>query len=162
MIEKKLSGWDGKSADFINFLYECHARESGFTSEIIRLIEQEAYQKGATWLLKKYFEAGNSLTLEQSNKIYSLLPQLKLWEVKLHVLQCIPYMPIPQTKKKMLEAFLRKTLIDQNKFVRAWSYNGFYQLSLQYPEYQQETEQFFVMAMKLISMQPLMPWSRFV
>jgi hypothetical protein len=44
--------------------------------------------------------------------------------------------------------FLRTCLADENKFVRAWAYNGFYLLSQQYPEYQQETEQFFAMAMR--------------
>jgi len=38
--------------------------------------------------------------------------------------------------------------MSENKFVRSWAYNGFYGLSRQYPEYIQETKQFFEVAMK--------------
>ncbi len=51
--------------------------------------------------------------------------------------------------KKQLEAFLRKTLTSDNKFVRAWSYNGFHCLASQFPEYVREVEQFFKMAMNV-------------
>ena len=44
--------------------------------------------------------------------------------------------------------FLRNCLVDNNKFVRAWAYNGFYELAVQYPEYEKETKQFFEMAMR--------------
>ncbi len=57
-------------------------------------------------------------------------------------------MPISKTDKKKVEGFLRECLIDNNKFVRAWAYNGFNELSIQYNEYRQETEQFFEMAMR--------------
>jgi len=48
----------------------------------------------------------------------------------------------------MVEAFLKKCLVDDNKFIRAWAYNGFYELSVQYPEHKDETKQFFEMAMR--------------
>ncbi len=40
------------------------------------------------------------------------------------------------------------TLTDHNKFVRAWSYNGFFELSRQHSEYLDETKQFFQMTMR--------------
>ncbi len=46
-------------------------------------------------------------------------------------------MPILKPEKKMIEAFLR-----------AWSYNVFYELSMQYPEHKKETKKLFEMAMK--------------
>lgn len=44
--------------------------------------------------------------------------------------------------------FLRNCLISDNKFVRAWAYNGFYELALQYPAYKTEVKKFLDMAMK--------------
>jgi len=44
-----------------------------------------------------------------------------------------------------VEIFLRVCLLDNNKFVRAWAYKGFYELAVQYPK---ETRQFFEMAMR--------------
>ncbi len=65
----------------------------------------------------------------------------------MHALQCLPFLTIDQSEKKLVETFLRITLSGQNKFVRAWSYNGFYELARQYPEYQAETKILFEMAM---------------
>ena len=39
-------------------------------------------------------------------------------------------------------------MVENNKLVRAWAYNGFYEISRQYPEYKEETKKLFAMAMK--------------
>jgi hypothetical protein len=57
-------------------------------------------------------------------------------------------MPISKNEIKTVEAFLRVSLTDSNKFIRAWAYNGFYEMAIQYPEYKNETKQFFEMAMR--------------
>jgi len=80
--------------------------------------------------------------------VYKSLGTQEHWEAKLHILQSLPYLPIAERNRKAVEAFLRLTLTDANKFVRAWSYNGFYELARQHPKYQAETEQFFQMAMR--------------
>ena len=99
-------------------------------------------------MLKTWLEAGNELEQPQIEKIYGSLDQLKLWEAKLHVLQSIPFMPIADTVCSNLYAFLRITLTDSNKFVRAWSYNGLYELSRQHSKYIDETKEYFEMAMR--------------
>lgn len=147
-IKQELAAWDGKSADDIRVIYSRYAEHSSFLVEVIQLIGNTAFQKGATWLMKCYLESGNRLKVNEVNKVYGLLSALEHWESRLHILQCIPFMPIKKTKKKNVEAFLRKRLCDTNKFVRAWAYNGFYELSSQYPEYKEETKQFFEMAMR--------------
>jgi hypothetical protein len=147
-IQKEICKWDGKSVNDIGAIYERYGHEKLFSSEVIKLIERGPFQKGATWLLKRHLENGKRLNADQVNKTYAALPRLKEWESKLHVLQCMSSMPIPEPKKKMVEVFLRKCLVDNNKFIRAWAYNGFYELSKQYSEYRQETKQFFEMAMR--------------
>ena len=76
-----------------------------------------------------------------------MLDRLEHWESKLHLLQSMPYMPIEKPVKQPVEFFLRNCLVDNVKFVRAWSYNSFHLLALQYPEYQAEVDKFFEMAM---------------
>ena len=65
-----------------------------------------------------------------------------------HILQCLPYLAIPKKDKDKVQRFLRKCLVEDNKFLRAWAYNGFYELAVQYPEHVEETKQFFEMAMR--------------
>ncbi len=78
----------------------------------------------------------------------SIQLEIEQWESKLHILQSFPFMPIPHSEKKKVEVFLRKCLVENNKFVRVWAYNGFYELAVQFPEYINETKQFFEMAMR--------------
>ncbi len=147
-IKQEIINWDGKSSKYITATYNRYSNENLFSSQLIEFTQQAKLQKGATWLLKHHLECGWKIPSKEIAKIYKLLPKLEHWETKLHILQCIPYMPINKTAKKHVETFLRKCLSDDNKFVRAWTYNGFYLLSLQYPAYQEETQRLFELAMK--------------
>lgn len=147
-IEQEIASWDGKSAVDIKAIYDAHNAESNFADTIVALTFTETCGKGASWLLKTWLEAGNELEQPQIEKIYGSLDQLKPWEAKLHVLQSIPFMPIAETVCSNLYAFLRITLTDSNKFVRAWSYNGLYELSRQHSKYIDETKEYFEMAMR--------------
>ena len=147
-IEQKLLAWDGKSKIDIQAIFSSHCNESGFADKIIQLFTNAALQKGASWLLKAWLETGEQVTPAQIKTIYSQLNNLEHWETKLHLLQCLPYMPVAEDERNDLHHFLRTTLTDTNKFIRAWSYNGFYELAKQYPEYRTETKQYFDMAMR--------------
>ena len=140
--------WHTKSAADIKVIYDARHADNKFSDTIITLSLTEACEEGATWLLKAWLEAGNKLEQAQIAKIYGSLEQLKHWEAKLHVLQSIPFMPIADVDSSNLYNFLRITLTDPNKFVRAWSYNGFYELSVQHSKYIDETKQYFEMALR--------------
>lgn len=147
-IKLDIAAWDGKSADDIRRLYDRHCQAPSFVSDIVGLAKQEPLQKGATWLLKRHAENTGCLEPRAVKDIYQLLQKLEHWESKLHILQSIPHMPIPRTHKNRVETFLRKCLVDDTKFVRAWAYSGFYDLAVQYPEYQEEAEQLFEIAIR--------------
>lgn len=147
-IRRKIKNWDGKSANDIGEIYSSHCHGASFSSEIIKLIGDSSQQKGATWLLKRHFENENQITSEEVSEIYNKLKALKQWESKLHILQCLSFMPNTKPHKSKVEMFLRNCLMDNNKFVRAWAYNGFYELATQHPEHKKETKQFFEMAMR--------------
>ena len=139
--------WDGKSAHDIALIYEEHITSHDFIDELIEYCRVPESQKGSTWLIKRFCENNGKLTNNQTLRILSLLPEYKHWETKLHVLQIMTYFSIPASTKVEVEYFLRSCLEQNQKFVRAWSYNGFYMLARQYPEYQEEVKQFFEMAL---------------
>ncbi|WP_127559308.1 hypothetical protein [Saccharospirillum alexandrii] len=147
-IEHKVESWDGKSAADIRAIYDAHSADIHFADTLIVLAFTDACEKGATWLLKAWLEAGHALNPDQISTVYASLHQLSHWEAKLHVLQCLPFLSINDAQKASVYDFLRLTLTDHNKFVRAWSYNGFYELSRQHSEYLHETRQYFDMAMR--------------
>lgn len=147
-IRQKITSWDGRSRDGIAAIYDTHRTRPDFAEQLVQLLPDRAYQQGATWLLKAYVESGHQLARTQTKTIYASLPVLEHWEAKLHVLQCLRYVPVNEPEKNQVEAFLRASLTDPNKLVRAWAYNGFYELSRQYPEYRQETGQLFEMALR--------------
>ena len=146
-IEKELAAWDNKSADEIKAIFVSHSGEPNFAEKLVSLITKESIQPGATWLLKALLESGTELTTDQIHYVYSSLSSLDHWESKLHVLQSIPYMPINAAQADDLHKFLRATIADPNKFVRAWAYNGLFHLASQHPEYIEEAKQFFDLAM---------------
>jgi hypothetical protein len=147
-IEQELASWDGRSAADIKAIYDAYNTDSNFPDEIIALSFREPCEKGATWLLKAWLEAGNTLEQRQIKKIYGSLDQLKHWEARLHVLQSIPFIPVPDTESSKVYHLLMQMITDQNKFVRAWSYNGLYELSRQHSKYADETRQYLEMAMR--------------
>lgn len=147
-IESEIESWDGKSSGDIEMIYNRYLVSKNFLSIIIQLLEIEKLQSGASWLLKHYLEDGKPIDFKQASNILGKLNKLVNWEARLHVLQSLPNIPIALDKKAGVEYFLRNNLTSGNKFVRAWTYNGFYELSRQYPEYVQETKQFFEMAMR--------------
>lgn len=147
-IDQEITSWDGKSAADIKAIYDAHNEDNNFSDTIIALSFTQACEKGATWLLKAWLEAGNTLEQPQIAIIYRSLDRLECWESKLHVLQSIPYMSIADAESSKVYHFLRPLLTDRNKFVRAWAYNGFYELSRQHSKYINETKQYFEMAMR--------------
>lgn len=147
-IEHELKSWDGKSASDIGVIYNRYSEEDNFVPSLIKLSGYKEFGKGATWLLKRHLENKHKLNIDEVAAIYKIAPSLDDWEAKLHLLQSICYMPIGEDEKNAVELFLRNCLIDTNKFIRAWAYNGFYEISLQYPEYKKEAKSFFEMAMR--------------
>ena len=147
-LKQAIAGWDGKSAQDIALIFDQHKASGGFLDALINYTPEANLQKGATWLLKKYCENHGSFTDEQISQLYAVLPQLTHWESQLHLLQIMAYLPIPLAAKKEVEFFLRDRLQQQNKFVRAWAYSGFYELACQYPEYQIEAQRFMTMALR--------------
>lgn len=149
-IEQSIIEWDGKTVDDIKSIYDLHHTQSDFAQQLIALLQRTDTEQGASWLIKAYLEDGGRFDCSEVDVLISSLnnsaKQSQHWQTKLHILQGLPYLTFTSEQAEILYLGLRKSLSDPNKFVRAWTYNGFYQLSLQYDKYVEETKQFFAMA----------------
>ena len=139
-ILQDLMSWDKKSFDTIEKIYYDYRESPLFIKDIISIVFDGTEEKGSTWLLKRYLENRGTLKEKDIEKVYNAIPSLRDWEARLHILQSIPYMPIQKESREVVESFIREGLTDKNKFVRAWSYNGLYELATQFPEYKEEVE----------------------
>lgn len=146
-LKRAIEQWDGKSAEDIGSVYQEYGNSSSLCSQLIDLMAEPELQNGATWLLKRHLEQHAGIVKEHLGQVFELLSSLVSWQSRLHILQVFEHLPIAATQVKSVELFLRRCLMDSNKFVRAWSYHGFYHLQAQYPHYQDEVKSFFAMAM---------------
>lgn len=126
--EKTLAAWDGRSTQVLVQLYQAMAAREDFLPALIQALQNEEMQRAASWLLKHSLEQGHRLSPAQIEQVYNAAPLLVDWESKLHLLQSMPYMPISQKQKQMLMEFVEDNLGAQNKFLRAWSYQGYYEI----------------------------------
>ena len=146
-LQQDIKCWDGKSKDDIETIFFRHQHEPDFVTNLILYLNDLTLQAAASWLLKRYLESGKQIHQKQIKTIYLQLPQLAHWQAKLHILQCMSHLPIDSESKDSIYPFVRRHLSDDNKFVRAWSYHGMYELARQHPEYHNETQQYFDMAL---------------
>ena len=139
-LPEEIAFWDGKSVATLRSTYERHCAEEGFIGTVLEHLADVDLQRAATWLLKRHLEEGNSLSTTGCRAILRELPVQEHWESKLHLLQCIPYLDIAEGDSAGLEEFLDTCLASDNKFVRAWAYNGFHELSLRFPRYRERVD----------------------
>lgn len=133
--------FDEKSVDELIEVYSSSWQKEEFVSQLIEFSGVESLQTKATWLLKKYLEDGNKVNKVETSNIWQMLTTLQNWEARLHILQCIPFLELTINEKDLIEDFLRENLGSKNKFVRAWSYGGFYFFADKFPEYRKEAVQ---------------------
>lgn len=138
-LKKILEEWNGKQVEYLKTIYQERVNEELFFEELIELCTNEAdLQKGTTWLIKYHYDQKKALPESLVNPFIRAALKSENWEAQLHFLQTLPYL-IPEKKGLFsLDFFVRKCLKSEVKFVRAWAYQGFYELTKYIPEYKQE------------------------
>lgn len=133
-LTEDLKRFDGKHLDVLERIAEHYRPNAAHLDELLALADSLSprMQQAATWLLKRRLETGTRLSNEQIKKLMKLLARLKHWEAVLHACQMIPHLALPRRYKKKMDSFLLKCLKGENKFVRAWAYNGLYELAKQF------------------------------
>ena len=149
ILEQKLLAWDGRDTQYLADLYQAQQSTKGLIDELIVCLKSGGQaQLGASWLIKRHLEQGHKLSKKHTSEIFSNLSELDHWGAVLHILQSMPYLTLAPEHRSEVERFVRNKLSDPNKFVRAWAYNGIYELAKAFPDFQTQAKQFFEMAMR--------------
>ncbi len=146
-LVEAISKLNSHSPADLKVIYADFSEDPGFVASLLTLLVNNNTEIKSSWLLKHYLSCGNQLTSQQNSQLFHLLAGLDNWQAQLEILQSLSYMPVQPADRSVVEAFLRRCLASANKFVRAWSYNGFDILAEQYPQYRAEVDLFFEMAM---------------
>ncbi len=147
-IRRVLANQQKWSVEELQSLYDRISEEPGFCNVLMSLLSDPERQQAASWLLKQALEAGQVVAQTNLSPFYRSLPELQNWETQLHLLQCLPYLTINRWDVKQLEPFLRRCLQSENKFVRAWSYNGLNELAMQHARFQPEVDSLLAAALE--------------
>jgi len=145
-LATKLGTFDGKHTDTLETLTTQLHPTAPLLRELCEIARSDevTLQTAATWLLKRFQENGVSFSSAQIDNCLALLDQVTYWEAKLHLLQMLPEFVISADWQNTLYDILKKCLKDDNKFVRAWSYNGLFKLAQQHPQLRTEVAELLV------------------
>lgn len=134
-----LQAWDGKHNDPLIALYQESVPEPSFFPTLVQLTqEREDLQVQTTWLIKHHYDQKQNLPELLLNPLFQYSSKLVHWGARLHVLQLLPNVNLDENIVPYIEEFVRANLKDENKFVRAWSYWGLYELTKYIPELKEE------------------------
>lgn len=136
-LTEKIRDWNQTHVQELQTIHAEFSFRDGFIDEIIQLFSDPSCQTGATWLLKHSLEEQKTLSDPQIQSFLKKLSALKDWQSKLHALQCLPYLKLPNSADTSLLPFLKECIEDKNKFVRAWACHGFYELAQVLPGFRE-------------------------
>jgi len=130
-----LKSWNGKQVDYIKNIYQVYHQHPDFISNLLALLNQDqALQKAITWLIKYHVEQKNDLSKTETTQLVRSCNNLKHWEAQLHFLQILPYLKLEANQVEVVEPLIGQLLGSSKKFVKAWAYNGLYELTQYKPE----------------------------
>lgn len=148
-LTSKLKMWDGIRVGYLMDLYKANFSDPSFFEHLVMLcVKEQDLQKTTTWLIKHHYDSGRALPNFLTRKLLTACRNVENWEAKLHLLQLLPHVELTGNSLISAEDFVRNCLNDNNKFVRAWAYNGLYELTKYVPALKTELEFICERAMK--------------
>lgn len=138
-LEQLVRGWDGKATAALKSAYDRFHHQPGFVDHLIDLSADQSCDRGATWLLKHAFSKGEpELSAEYSARHLAALAHFSHWETRLHLLQYLDHLTIPDEAERALHVFILETLETENRFVRAWAYYALALHAERFPSHRNE------------------------
>jgi hypothetical protein len=139
VLNNKLKLWDGVHIEYLTELYGANSSSLDFLENLVTIcVNEQDLQKTATWLIKHHYDNGHTLSEMLTERLLTSCKTVENWEAKLHLLQLLPHFKLTDKSIPIADDFARNCLIDSNKFVRAWAYNGLYELTKYIPEMKTE------------------------
>jgi hypothetical protein len=138
-LRHQLQNWDGKRTDYLIQIYHTYLKSPAFFSDLVDIcLSDLSLQVPATWLIKYHYDQKESLDDDLMNRLLREGLHFPDWETRLHLLQILPKVHMEEETVPYVEEWVRKSLKDENKFVRAWSYQGLYEVSKHIPDMKEE------------------------
>lgn len=141
-LRADLELYDGKRTDILDRIAAAHPVTAPLARQLIRLASDDdpRLRSGATWLILHHARAGYAYTSAATRDLLALIDSDLHWEATLNLLQTLPQLTINHASLPALRKSLRRHIKHDNKFVRAWAYNGFAVLARRHPELAGEAE----------------------
>lgn len=141
-IRNNLAAWDGVHIGHLIEVYTDNASRRGFFEDLLGICaDAPDLQRPATWLMKHHYDLGHTMPDAIVRALSTLYPSVQNWEAKLHLLQLLPQVELAEDSIVPTEQFVRRCLKDDNKFVRAWAFSGFFALTKPVPRLRSELAQ---------------------
>lgn len=135
--------------DSLSNLYEKYSKEKGFIDTLFNtLAEKEETAQVVSWLLKRYTEDGGKLTSTQVNQLTSFFASGRDWNSELMFLQTLPNIELAENNYEDVDKLVKRAINAENKFVKAWAYQGMYELVKLNPDLVGELEFYCEKALK--------------
>jgi len=147
-LKQILLDWNG-TAEGMRQIYDQNNEKTDFLKKIIDLCgKEQGLQKPISWLIKHHYDIKQTLPVNLHTPFIKVAVNYTDWVAKLNFLQVLPQLNIDEEELQDLDDFVRACLHDENKFVRAWSYQGFYEITKHIPEFENELRQLCDLAME--------------
>ena len=138
-IIDQLHEWDGIHMDFLKGIYNNNSTNPIFFINLVDLLTTHVdLQTPSTWLIKHHYDQNGELAKPLIKKLLQKANKLEFWEAQLHLLQILPKVEIPEIALIPVDDLVKVGLKSKNKFVRAWAFQGYYELTKSIPEYTDE------------------------
>ena len=136
-LSQALFDFDGKSTGPLERFAAAHSADADLVAELCDFAasNDRNLQAAATWLLKRFGVTGAQLSPSQCETLLSLLTQETSWLSRIHVLQMMDTLVLPDELAAPLMDALGTGAAGANTFIRAWSAHGAVVLADQHPAY---------------------------
>lgn len=84
-------------------------------------------------MAKRHAEENHMFTDDETEQFADLLSKPGDWIAELNALQILPYIRINEKVSERINTFVERNVESKNKFIRAWAYQGLYELSKNSP-----------------------------
>lgn len=142
-----IGAWNGKDTKVLETLFEDQRDAPDVPAELVHLCGDAALQRGATWLLKHHLERADApLSAALTRRHLAQLAGIEDWQAKLHILQYLDRLDLPEDAEPELSAFVEEALLSARTLVRAWGYSGLAVLARRFPHRRETTRQLLTSA----------------
>lgn len=137
-----LAEYDGKSTSILEAIAESYRGSPEALSLSVRLVtaSDENVAAGATWLMRRWLEAGRRLSSEDVVELGRRLSEVNGPWARLHICQAVDLIDIGSHVAPSFFDFLEEASESPRPFLRAWGTDGMVRLARNHARYHEAAE----------------------